>query len=145
LLRSQTNLTFEKKYLIQKVFDISYIKLRLRDSAQWGKILSNILGAEITIINDYETDKTPLKDLYQRFKAVYKIPSNYITQIENCPYFKYYLSSDEQVAYISKLRAKESAQVIGYSQREYKVYINICLENQWNISIDKAQDRKRVE
>ena len=127
---------FEKKYLIQKVFDISYIKLRLRDSAQWGKILSNILGAEITIINDYETDKTPLKDLYQRFKAVYKIPANYITQIENCPYFKYYLSYDEQVAYISKLRAKETAQVLGYSQSEYKIYLNICLENQWNTSVD---------
>jgi len=127
---------FEKKYLIQKVFDISYIKLRLRDSVLWGRILSGLLGTEITIINDYETDKTPLKELYQGFKTAYKIPSNYITQIENCPYFKYYLSRDEQVAYISKLRAKESAQVIGYSQSEYNIYINICLENQWNTSID---------
>ena len=127
---------FEKKYLIQKVFDISYVKLRLRDSAQWGKILSSILGCEITIVNDYETDKTPLKDLYQRFKNAYKIPSNYITHIENCQYFKYYLSHDEQVAYISKLRAKESAMVPGYSQSEYNIYINICLENQWNTSID---------
>jgi hypothetical protein len=127
---------FEKKYLIQKVFDISYIKLRLRDSAYWGRILSEILGAEITIVNDYETDKTPLKDLYQRFKAVYKIPSNYITQIENCAYFKYYLSHDEQVAYISKLRDKEAAPVVGYSHSEYKIYLNICLENQWNTSVD---------
>ena len=129
---------FEKKYLIEKVFDISYIKLRLRDSAQWGKILSGILGTEITIINDYETDKSALKELYREFKNVYKIPSNYITQIENCPYFKYYLSNDEQVAYISKLRAKESAPVVGYSESEYKIYINICLENQWNIVIDTA-------
>jgi hypothetical protein len=127
---------FEKKYLIQKVFDISYIKLRLRDSAVWGKILSDILGAEITIIKDYETDKTPLKDLYQGFKNAYKIPSNYITQIENCAYFKYYLSHDEQIAYISKLRTKECAPVIGYSQSEYKIYINICLENQWDTRID---------
>lgn len=127
---------FEKKYLIQKVFDITYIKLRLRDSVLWGKILSTILGCEITIVNDYETDKTPLKDIYQRFKNVYKIPSNYITQIENCPYFKYYLSSDEQVAYISKLRAKAATPVIGYSQSEYNIYLNICLENQWNTSID---------
>lgn len=127
---------FEKKYLIQKVFDISYIKLRLRDSTQWGKILSSILGCEITIVNDYETDKTPLKELYQRFKNAYKIPSNYITHIENCQYFKYYLSRDEQDAYISKLRAKETAMVTGYSQSEYNIYINICLENQWNTSID---------
>lgn len=127
---------FEKKYLIQKVFDISYVKLRLRDSAHWGKILTGILGSEITIVNDYETDKTPLKDIYQRFKNMYKIPSNYITHIENCPYFKYYLSPDEQTAYISKLRAKESAQIIGYSQSEYNIYLNICLENQWNTSID---------
>jgi hypothetical protein len=127
---------FEKKYILQKVFDIYYIKLRLRDSVQWGKILSGILGTEITIINDYETDKSPLKELYQRFKTTYKIPSNYITQIENCPYFKYYLSHDEQTAYISKLRAKESAPVVGYSQNDYNMYINICLENQWNTSID---------
>jgi hypothetical protein len=127
---------FEKKYLIQKVFDISYIKLRLRDSAQWGRILSEILGAEITIINDYETDKSALKELYHEFKNAYKIPSNYITQIENCAYFKYYLSRDEQVEYISKLRAKESAPVVGYSDSEYKIYLNICLENQWNIVID---------
>ena len=127
---------FEKKHLIQKVFEITYIKLRLRDSAQWGNILTGILGCEITIVNDYETDKTPLKDIYQRFKNAYKIPSNYITQIENCPYFKYYLSPDEQAAYISKLRAKAATPVIGYSQSEYKVYINICLENQWNTSID---------
>jgi hypothetical protein len=127
---------FEKKHLIEKVFDISYIKLRLRDSVNWGKILSGLLGCEITIVNDYETDKTPLKELYQKFKAAYKIPSNYITQIENCPYFKYYLSSDEQVAYISKLRANSSADVVGYSQSEYNIYINICLENQWNTNID---------
>jgi hypothetical protein len=127
---------FEKKYLIQKVFDISYIKLRLRDSAIWAKILSGILEAEITIIKDYETDKTPLKYLYQGFKSAYKIPSNYITQIENCPYFKYYLSRDEQSSYLSNLRAKECAPVIGYSQSEYKIYINICLENQWNTNID---------
>jgi len=131
-----TEFDFEKKYLIQKVFDISYIKLRLRDSAQWGRILSDILGTEITIINDYETDKTPLKDIYQRFKSTYKIPSNYITQIENCAYFKYYLSYDEQVAYISKLRAKETTSVFGYSHSEYKIYVNICLENQWNTNID---------
>ena len=113
---------FEKKYLIQKVFDISYVKLRLRDSANWGRILSDILGCEITIVNDYETDKTPLKDIYQRFKNAYKIPSNYITQIENCPYFKYYLSRDEQVAYISKLRAKESTSNWIFSKRVHGIH-----------------------
>ena len=127
---------FEQKYLFQKVFDISYIKLRLRDSAQWGKILSSLLGCEITIINDYETDKSALKELYHGFKTAYKIPSNYIMQIENCQYFKYYLSHDEQTAYISKLRAKSVAPVIGYSLSEYNIYMNICLENQWNTIID---------
>jgi hypothetical protein len=127
---------FEKKHLIQKVFDITYIKLRLRDSAEWGKILSGIFGSEITIVNDYEMNKTSLKELYQGFKNAYKIPSNYVTYIENCTYFKYYLSPDEQAAYISNLKAKESAPVTGYSQREYNIYINICLENQWDTTID---------
>jgi hypothetical protein len=127
---------FENKYLLQKVFDISYIKLRLRDSAQWGKILSSILDAEITIVNDYETNNSPLKELYQRFKNAYKIPSNYISQIERCTYFKYFLSHDEQIAYTSKLRANMGAEVTGYSPSEYNIYLNICIENQWNVNID---------
>jgi len=127
---------FEKKHIIQKVFDITYIKLRLRDSAQWGKILSGILGVEIIIVNDYETSKGPLKELYKRFKNEYKIPTNYISQIENCPYFKYYLSPSEQSAYIINLKAKSTEQMIGYSSNEYKIYVNICIENQWNTAID---------
>ena len=127
---------FEKKHLIQKVFDITYIKLRLRDSAQWGKIMTGILGSEITIVNDYETSNTPLKELYQEFKNAYKLPTNYITQIESCAYFKYYLSHDEQTAYISKLKANDAPQFTGYSLSEYNIYLNICIENQWNASVD---------
>jgi len=127
---------FEKKHLIQKVFDITYIKLRLRDSAQWGKILSGILGVEIIIVNDYETSNGPLKELYQRFKNEYKIPTNYISQIEICPYFKYYLSPSEQSAYILILKTKSIEEMIGYSSNEYKMYVNICIENQWNTTID---------
>jgi hypothetical protein len=112
---------FEKKYLLQKVFDISYIKLRLRDSALWGKILTNILGAEITIIKDYEMDKSPLGNLYKRFKAAYKIPSNYISYIENETYFKYYLSMDEQRAYLSNLKTKQTDSCMGYTSAEYNV------------------------
>ncbi len=127
---------FEKKYLLQKVFDISYIKLRLRDSALWGKILTSILGAEITIIKDYEMDKSPLGELYKRFKTAYKIPSNYVTYIENETYFKYYLSVDEQRVYLSNLKTKQTDPCMGYTPAEYNVYINICIENQWNLGID---------
>lgn len=127
---------FEKKHLVQKVFDITYIKLRLRDSAHWGKILTDILGTEITIVNDYETNNTPLKELYQEFKNAYKLPTNYISQIETCPYFKYYLSHDEQNAYISKLNSNRAPQVTGYSSSEYNIYLNICIENRWNASVD---------
>jgi hypothetical protein len=43
---------FDKKYTIQIIDKIKYIKLRLIDSHKWGKILSEILQTKIILSND---------------------------------------------------------------------------------------------
>ena len=59
---------FNNKFLLVKENDISYITLRLKDSNEWGNILTNIFGFKICIIKDYESSKKPIKDLYKLFK-----------------------------------------------------------------------------
>ena len=45
----------EKKYSIQQINNINYIKLRLCDSTIWNTILTEIFKTEIVLINDYNT------------------------------------------------------------------------------------------
>ena len=68
-------------FLLIKNNNINYIKLRLKDSDKWGKILSEILCTEIIIISDYETNNKIIGKLYSKFKNEYKIPSNFFEMI----------------------------------------------------------------
>ena len=122
---------FSKGYLSEIVNGITYIKLRLNDSGKWGQILSELLGVEITIINDYETEKKPIGFLYSRFKKAYKIPSNYLASLNTCPYFNYYLSPSERDQYITEWSNNQTNYFTGYTKQEYEIYKNICLENKW--------------
>lgn len=122
---------FSKEYLTEIVNGITYIKLRLQDSKQWGRILSQLLEAEITIINDYETEKKPIGFLYNRFKQAYKIPSNYLANLNTCPYLNFYFSPSEKNTYISEWSKKQTDSFTGYTKSEYEIYKNICLENKW--------------
>jgi len=92
---------FEKKYLYQFVNDIHYIKIRLKDSSEWGKILTTLLGNEIVIINDYQTTNKVIGKLYERFKKIYKIPSNLLDSIKNCKYLSYYYNEKERKEYLN--------------------------------------------
>lgn len=123
---------FDDKYLLQTAQGITYIKLRLKDSTEWGRILSQLLDAEITIINDYETEKKKTGNLYKQFKEFYKIPVNYLNVLQNCPYLNYYFSQQEKEEYISGWKQNQSEDIfIGYTDKEYEVYKDICIENQW--------------
>ena len=59
---------------------IKYITLRLKDSNEWGRILTNIFGFTISIIKDYESSNKPIKELYSKFKLFYKIPINLLNK-----------------------------------------------------------------
>jgi hypothetical protein len=121
---------FSKKYLCQDINGIKYIKLRLKDSAEWSQILNQILGIHITIVNDYETDKKIIKHIFKQFKENYRIPSNFIKLLEDNDGLKYYYSPQERAEYLSLWRYKQGQQIIPYSETEYSLYNEISRENQ---------------
>jgi len=133
---------FEKKYTLQEVKNITYVKLRLCDSDLWASILSNIFKSDIVIIHDYKTENKPIGELYKRFKNEYKLPVNYLDLIKNCKYFNFYYSESERNKYLELWNKKLDSEFIPYTESEYKFYINLCLENQYiyDVQIDHYID-----
>ena len=119
------------KFLNIKYNNINYVKLRLKDSDKWGKILSEILGTEIIIVNDYETNNKIIGNIYSTFKNEYKLPSNYFEFIKNDKYLLFYYSEEERNKYLSLWGNKLSETVLSYTDSEYAFYENLNLENQF--------------
>jgi hypothetical protein len=131
-IANPTHFDFDKKYTIQILNNIKYIKLRLDDSNMWGQILSSIFKQNIVLINDYQTSNKTLGNLYKRFKDEYKIPANYIELVKNCKYFNFYLSYEERRRYIDMWETKSIVNfTTPYTCDEYKFYVNLYLENQY--------------
>jgi hypothetical protein len=121
---------FEKKYIIKKVNNIKYIKIRLCDSSIWDKILSTILKTDIVLINDYQTEIKEIGDLYSRFKKEYVLPLNLFDLVTECKYLKIYYSQEEREKYLETWKNKTTITFTPYSHAEYVFYLNLCLENQ---------------
>jgi len=122
---------FDKKYSLQKINNIKYIKLRLCDSNLWGSILSNIFELDIIIIHDYKTEDKPIGQLYKRFKKEYKLPLNYLDIVKSDKYFNFYYNELERKKYLNTWQNKITTEFRPYIESEYKFYINLCLENQY--------------
>jgi hypothetical protein len=122
---------FKKKYTIQEINNIKFIKLRLCDSGEWDRIFTQILNIEIVMINDYQTDNKSIGELYKRFKEYYRLPSNFFDLIKNCKYFNFYYSEEERNNYLNNWSNKLCCHFISYTNEEYIFYINLCLENQY--------------
>lgn len=119
-------------YDMQVVNGISYIKLRLKDSTKWDKILTKLLQTEITIIRDYETKDKDIGATYKKFKDAYILPANFFLMIENDKYLSLYYSQAERKEYLEMWRKKSSTNVFDhYSQTEYNFYVNLYMENQF--------------
>lgn len=127
---------FIKKYLIVIENDIKYITIRLKDSNEWGTILTNIFGFNIRTIKDYESSNKPIKDLYNTFKNRYKIPINLLEEIKNDKSLNYYYSQDELNGYYNNWLVKSTDKRESYTYEQYKLYENITIEN---CHIDKIQ------
>jgi len=127
---------FTKKCLVQSVNNVTYVKLRLRDSSQWPSILEPVLGTKITIITDYERTNLPLGELYSQFKRHYKIPANFIQCVLADKDFYFYLSQEEQTKYIAKLESIKGPQSDDLTMSEYKIYATISDENQSVVDIE---------
>ena len=111
--------------------NINYIKLRLKDSGNWGNILSSILNTEIIIVNDYETNNKIIGKLYSTFKNEYKLPANFFEFIKNDKFLLFYYSEEERNQYLNLWKNKLSEPVLAYTESEYLFYVNLNLENQF--------------
>jgi len=120
---------YAKKYMMIIENNIRYIKLRLKDSNEWGNILTFLLGHEIHIITDYETENKPINDLYKKFKDEYRLPVNYLEIIKKCKYFQYYYSPEEKLEYINTWDKKLTSQKEHFKEPEYRLYEKISIEN----------------
>lgn len=122
---------FDKKYIWLKHENVHYVKLRLRDSAIWGKLLKEILGEDVVMVRDYERKDLPLGDLYLQFKQQYKIPENFIEDIQASGTFGYYLDDNEQVSYLAALRERSTLRYPEFSHADFCTYMRISEENQF--------------
>lgn len=122
---------YNKKYTIQTINGINYIKLRLQDSYCWDSILSEILQSKIVIINDYQTNDKGVGYLYRKFKEEYKLPNNYYESLKEDKYFLFYCSEEERNKYLEYWANKLCDQHIPYTKEEYTFYVNLYLENQY--------------
>jgi hypothetical protein len=141
-IKEPISFDFEKKYTLQEINSIKYIKLRLCDSDIWSSILSTIFKIDIVIIHDYKTEDKGIGDLYRRFKLSYNLPINYLTLIKDDKYFKFYYNEKERNDYIAKWASNLDDIFIPYTKKQYKFYINLCLENQYinDIQLDHYID-----
>jgi hypothetical protein len=122
---------FEKKYLIQEKDNITYIKLRLKDSNEWDKILQSIFGVDVVIINDYKTENKTICELYRRFKNEYRLPTNLLELINDFKNLNYYYNTEEKEEYLNSWSQKLTTYFIPYTEKEYAFYINLCAENKF--------------
>jgi len=120
---------YNTKYLLVQQNGIQYIKLRLKDTAFWNNILTNIFGTRICIIKDYESINKPIKDLYLTFKSAYRIPRNLLDQIMTCKYLKYFYSSTEQQEYYNQWINLSTVDFECYNKDQYQLYEELTIEN----------------
>jgi hypothetical protein len=127
----QPKLPFDhtKKHIIQDVDNITYIKLRLVDSDEWSSILTNIFGTQIVIVNEYKTENKPIGELFSRFKNQYKLPRNFLNEIKKDKNLHHFFTFEEVYEYIYMWNEKISESVTPYTESEYKLYMEISLEN----------------
>ena len=123
---------FENKYLLVEKNNIKYIKLRLVDSDEWCKILSNILNMDIVIVKDYQTENKVIGEVYKKFNEQYQIPHNLLETVMQCKYFNYYNSENEKQNYLNKWNSKKVMSIFEpFSLEKYNFYKEISNENQF--------------
>jgi hypothetical protein len=119
----------DKKYICLEENGIKYIKLRLKDSHLWETFLRLELKIKIKIIPDYETIYKPVQMIYTLFKKKYRIPVNYLKDIDECPYLNYYYSLYEKNNYLNDWYDKTDKNTVPFTPEEFKIYNYLSNEN----------------
>jgi hypothetical protein len=123
---------FENKYLLVEKNNVKYIKLRLCDSNEWAKILSNVLNMDIVIVKDYQTENKVIGEVYKKFNEQYQIPENLLKSVVDCKYFNYYNSEIEKQDYLNRWNSKMVNSFFEpFSLEKYNFYKEITSENQF--------------
>ena len=125
-----TPFDFEKKYSLQILNNIKYIKIRLSDINDWTSILKKIFNYNIVLVTDYQTENKTIGNLYKNFKNSYCLPNNFYELIKNCKYFNFYCTDEERNNYLNKYKNNLTIQHTPYTIEEYKFYLNLSFENQ---------------
>lgn len=120
---------YNNKYLLVQENGIQYIKLRLKDTAVWNTILTNVFGTRICIVKDYESINKPIKELYLAFKSAYRIPRNLLEEILSCKYLKYFYSPLELKEYRNQWINLSTNDFTGYTKEQYQMYEELTIEN----------------
>ena len=127
---------YEKKYLLQIINGIRYVKLRLKDANLWSNILYEIFRLPVIIVKDYESQSRAFSQLFKKFNLLYKIPINYLNDINNYK-LDYYLSSEEKKDYINNWNNKIDKVNIPFTIEQYNLYSSISRENQYYFNIQQ--------
>lgn len=122
---------YDKKCISTIWNGVTYIKLRLEDSAHWSGIIHSILGFKFVMVKDYETESKQIHDLYRRFKEQYRVPKNFIDILRNDASVQYYLSPTEKEQYLQTWTIKSGDYVEPYTAHEYRIYTEISLSNKY--------------
>jgi len=123
---------FENKYLLVEKNNIKYIKLRLCDSNEWGKILSMILKMDIVIVKDYQTENKVISEVYKKFNEIYQVPYNLLETVIQCRFFNYYNTEIEKQNYLNIWNFKTAMTIFEpFSLEKYNYYKEISSENQF--------------
>jgi len=127
----------KRKYQLQEINKITYIKLRLKDSHEWSKILSKIMNRQIYIVRDYETINKEIGDLYKRFKSKYKLPLNLYQTIVEDEYLSFYYTEEERESYLKEWLKRVCDKCDTWSDKEYDFYKRVSIENLTQNDIQK--------
>jgi len=127
----------KKKYQMQALNNITYIKLRLKDSLEWGRILSDIMNRKIYIVRDYETTNKEIGDLYRRFKSEYKLPLNLYESIVKDEYLAFYYTEEERTEYLKEWLKRVCDKCDTWCPKEYDFYKKLSIENLTQNDIQK--------
>jgi len=122
---------FSNKYISYSTNNITWIKLRLQDSSSWSEILTKILGVDIKIIRDYETQDKLISKLYIKFKEEYKLPYNYYKLIQEDKELYYYLNLRERNEYLNKWNLETTDIYTPFNQNEFIFYQKISTQNKY--------------